>query len=250
VYVLAVVVLFIVVFLYCVCALFVCNVCYLSVVLLYYCHRVKAQLHSNEYIHTYNPKRHGAKQARNFLSYWSACLTFITNSFIKNGVIWDVTLCGSCKNRLFGGRERSGGSRYSPLHPQSEFHTSFLSLFVFLRSVPRLLVTANVPSSPIHVTLMMDGLRSYETSVLTRCALSNIPKDAILHSHRHENLKSYIIIHNFAINTCVLNAIQVELTRMFMDYIQGPVSLSRPRRFGDWLSSSSGGETEPVSETS
>jgi hypothetical protein len=44
VYVLAVVGSFIVVFLYCVCALFVCNVCYLSVVLLYYCHRVKAQL--------------------------------------------------------------------------------------------------------------------------------------------------------------------------------------------------------------
>jgi hypothetical protein len=29
---------------YCVCALFVCNLCYLSVVLLYYCHRVKSQL--------------------------------------------------------------------------------------------------------------------------------------------------------------------------------------------------------------
>jgi hypothetical protein len=52
VYVLAVVVPFIVVFLYCVCALFVCNVCYLSVVLLYYCHGVKAQLHFNKYIYS------------------------------------------------------------------------------------------------------------------------------------------------------------------------------------------------------
>jgi hypothetical protein len=50
VYVLAVVVSFIVVYLYCVCALFVCNVCYLSVVLLYYCHRVKVQLQFNKYI--------------------------------------------------------------------------------------------------------------------------------------------------------------------------------------------------------
>jgi hypothetical protein len=24
-------------------------------------------------------------------------------SFLKNGVFWDVTLCGNCKNRNFGG---------------------------------------------------------------------------------------------------------------------------------------------------
>jgi hypothetical protein len=53
VYVLAVVVSFIVVFLYCICASFVCNVCYLSVILLYYCHRVKAQLQFNIYIYIY-----------------------------------------------------------------------------------------------------------------------------------------------------------------------------------------------------
>jgi hypothetical protein len=51
VYVLDVVVSFIVVFLYCVCALFVCTVCYLSVVLLYYCHRAEAQLQFNIYIY-------------------------------------------------------------------------------------------------------------------------------------------------------------------------------------------------------
>jgi hypothetical protein len=34
---------------------------------------------------------------------------------------------------------------------------------VFLRSVRRLLVTANVPSSPILVTLMMEVLSSSET---------------------------------------------------------------------------------------
>jgi hypothetical protein len=51
VYVLAVVVSFIVVFLYCVCALNVCNVCYLSVLLLYYCHRNKAQLQFNKCIY-------------------------------------------------------------------------------------------------------------------------------------------------------------------------------------------------------
>jgi hypothetical protein len=47
----------------------------------------------------------------------------------------------------------------------------------------RLLFTANiVPSLPILVTLMM---------VPTRATWHNIPDDNILHSLRHEKLKSY-----------------------------------------------------------
>jgi hypothetical protein len=70
---------------------------------------------------------------------------------------------------------------------------SFVRVFVFLRNVRRLLVTANVvPSSPILVTLMMEALSSFETSVLTRATQRNNQEDAILHSHRRENLKSYI----------------------------------------------------------
>jgi hypothetical protein len=63
--------------------------------------------------------------------------------------------------------------------------------FVFLRSVRRLLVTTNVPSSPILVTLIMEALSSSETSVLTGAIQHNIPEDAVLHSLRRENLKSY-----------------------------------------------------------
>jgi hypothetical protein len=61
-------------------------------------------------------------------------------------------------------------------------------------------VTANVVTrSLILVTLMMEALRSCDTSVLIRAIRRNIPEDGILHSHRRENLKSCIALTGWSV---------------------------------------------------
>jgi hypothetical protein len=54
------------------------------------------------------------------------------------------------------------------------------------------MLITNVLSSSIHVNLMMEAIRSFETSVLIRATWHNITEDGILHSHRCEDLKYYI----------------------------------------------------------
>jgi hypothetical protein len=50
-----------------------------------------------------------------------------------------------------------------------------------------------VPSSPILVTLTMEATSSLKRRFLTKATQCNIPEDGILHSHRRENLKSFIL---------------------------------------------------------
>jgi hypothetical protein len=95
---------------------------------------------------------------------------------MKNAIFWDFMPCGSCKNQHFRGI--------------STFIIR-VTRTVFLRSMRWLLVTANIHSSPILVTLMMEALNSSETLALTRTTWRNIPEDDILHSYHRENLKSH-----------------------------------------------------------
>jgi hypothetical protein len=79
---------------------------------------------------------------------------------------------------------------------------------LFLRSVLRLLVTANgVGRSPILVTLMMEAISSDETSGLTRFTRHNILENGILHSHRRVNVKPDIALTCWALrrsNVCTV----------------------------------------------
>jgi hypothetical protein len=62
------------------------------------------------------------------------------------------------------------------------------------KSASRLQSSAHAGSSLADVsTLKMEAIRSSETSAHTISARSHIPQDGILHSHRRENLKPYII---------------------------------------------------------
>jgi hypothetical protein len=105
------------------------------------------------------------------LNYWVRLSVFFrsvrfevfTTMTIRNGVFNDVTPCGSCKNR------RS--------------YCASVASYDYL------------PSSPIIVTLMMEALSSSKTSVLTGATRRDIPEDAILHSHRREDLKSYKTVY-------------------------------------------------------
>jgi hypothetical protein len=108
---------------------------------------------------------------------------------MSNAVFWDVSPSDYCMNRRFGGKYCSiiRVTRNTDIP-----YNRLLSHIVYLRSLFRLLVTANaVPSALILVTRKMEKMRFSESSVLIRATRHNIPEDSIFHNHRGENLISY-----------------------------------------------------------
>jgi hypothetical protein len=95
---------------------------------------------------------------------------------MKDAIFCDIRPCGSCKNRHFEGKYHL----YHQGDKNRRGRNSVSSNTVFLLSVLRLLVTANIPISPILVALMMEVIRSFETSVLTKTTPCNMRQDDIL----------------------------------------------------------------------
>jgi hypothetical protein len=89
----------------------------------------------------------------------------------KNAVFVDVTLCVSGTNRHFGETHR--------LHHQDEKNPRGTNN-VGRGSVLHLPATANVSSTLVIFTLMMDAIRSSETSVFPRATRCHIPEDGIV----------------------------------------------------------------------
>jgi hypothetical protein len=85
---------------------------------------------------------------------------------------------GSCKNRRLG-------RRFASVIRVTRIGELGTTLSVTNNSTPpqpsmlRFPVTANVPSSPIFVTLMKEALHSSETSVVTRSSRHYIPQNGI-----------------------------------------------------------------------
>jgi hypothetical protein len=89
---------------------------------------------------------------------------------MQNAVYWDVTPCGSCKNRI------------------SEERMAFIIRVTRIGQLGMLAVTRNRSTLLKFVarwfTLMMEAIRSSETSVLTAATRRNIQDHCILHSPR------------------------------------------------------------------
>jgi hypothetical protein len=104
----------------------------------------------------------------------------VSLNVMKTVVFWDVMPSGSYKDQSF-----TGGYRLR--HRDDKNWRARINV----RSVIWLLVTANVPSRPILVSLMTEAIHSSETSILIKAKCHLISEDDILHTQRRENLKSH-----------------------------------------------------------
>jgi hypothetical protein len=105
-------------------------------------------------------------------------------------VLWDVTPCGSGKNRRFGGTYRHhqhcGKKHWARINVSIDWQLKHTATML---KVQLLVFAYVVPCSLIICTLMMEVILSSETSLLTRARRCHFNEDGILHSRRRVNLQ-------------------------------------------------------------
>jgi hypothetical protein len=110
---------------------------------------------------------------------------------LKNAVFWDVAPCRYF-NRRFGGTYRLHlqGIR----NPRAMNQRDLVVVAGCLWLALSLQIPAHAGSSlVISFTPKIEAIRSSETSINKISTWRHIPEDGILHSHRRENLISYIV---------------------------------------------------------
>jgi hypothetical protein len=113
---------------------------------------------------------------------------------LKRTEVWRMPYSGMWRRVALVRTDVSRGETYSLHHLDQD--NQQLGAMLEVPSNGSIFVLV-IPSSLIPSTLMMDRIRSSETSILTRVTRRHISEDGILYIHRRENLKSYKLIYIF-----------------------------------------------------
>jgi hypothetical protein len=71
----------------------------------------------------------------------------------------------------------------------------------------------------VEESVKMEAIRSSETSIHTRTTWRHIPESGILLSHRHENLKSYILNEHFEDHLSASSKLSATITCFYKLFI-------------------------------
>jgi hypothetical protein len=144
-------------------------------------------------------------------------ILFLIPNYLKNGVFWDVTPCGSCKNRRFG-----GGARFLRNVSSYKSHTALTS-----QKTPFFIVTAvkNLKSSKLFNFNITYVLNQVGVSLLKQEPSAHpahkVSDQRISNTDRHYHTLCHILSVCWA----------TECTRCCVTMLQ-----KEPCVFGDWIS--------------